>query len=42
MNTILISMFIDDEMTFDEKIEFVEKVHASKDCRPYHTNTGRR
>ena len=30
MNTCLISMFIDDEMTLVEKIEFVETVHAER------------
>jgi hypothetical protein len=30
MNEYLISMFIDDELDIDEKIAFVEKVHADK------------
>ena len=33
MNTILISMFIDDAMTIDEKIAFVENIHTSKDFK---------
>jgi len=30
MNHPIISLFIDDELTLDEKIEFVEEVHGSK------------
>ncbi|HOG18260.1 MAG: hypothetical protein A4E73_01817 [Syntrophaceae bacterium PtaU1.Bin231] len=30
MNSQIISLFIDDELTLDEKIEFVEEVHGSK------------
>lgn len=30
MNDYMISMFIDDELGFDDKVEFVERVHADK------------
>ncbi len=30
MNDSLISLFIDDEMDLDEKVEFVETVHSSQ------------
>ncbi len=33
MNDIIISMFIDDELGLDDKIEFVEKVHARADFK---------